>query len=126
MGPKTRHLLGWVLAGLITALLVITGIFKIRGGAEIEKNVVAMGFTMDVVKGIGIIELICALFFIFPRTGVFGSMLVAAYMGGAIATHLQHNLPIGLPVLIECLVFLSAVIRYPELLRRLVGTTVVV
>lgn len=123
MTPKTRNIIGWVFTVLITLLLVFTAILKIKGGDEMAKNVTAMGLTMDTVRVIGIVELICALLFIIPRTSVLGTLLVAAYMGGAIATHVQHQLPITVPVIVECLVFISAAIRFPELTRRLRGNT---
>jgi hypothetical protein len=126
MTPKTRNIIGWILTVLITLLLVFTAILKIKGGDEMAKNVTAMGLTMDTVRMIGILEFICALLFIIPRTSVLGTLLVAAYMGGAIATHVQHQLPITVPVIVECLVFISAAIRFPELTRRLTGSNATV
>jgi hypothetical protein len=42
-------------------------------------------------------------------------------LGGAIATHLQHQQNILFPIAIEVVVWLNAVIRFPELTRRLVS-----
>jgi hypothetical protein len=121
MSPKARNITGWVLTALIGLLLIFSAIIKIKGGDEMAKNIVAMGLTMDNIKIIGVVEIICALLFIIPRTGVLGTLLVAAYLGGAIATHVEHQLPVMMPILVECLVFITAIIRFPELSRRLMG-----
>jgi len=126
MSPKTRNIVGWVLTCLIALVLLFSAALKLKGGEEMAKNIAGMGFTLDSIKIIGVVEILCALFFIFPRTGVLGSLLVAAYLGGAIATHAEHQMPVMVPVAIECLVFITAAIRFPELTRRLMGTTVVV
>lgn len=126
MSPKTRNIIGWILTAIVGLVLISTALLKLKGGAEMEKNVTAMGLTMSTVHMIGIVELICALLFIFLRTGVLGTLLVSAYLGGAIATHVQHQLPLAVPVIMEVIVYITAAIRFPELTRRLIGTTVVV
>ena len=83
-----------------------------------------MGMTLATIRTVGIVELLCIVLFAIPRTGVLGAMLLSAYVGGAIATHLEHSLPVTMPVIIECVVFITAVIRFPELLRRLTGKVV--
>ena len=49
--------------------------------------------------------------------------MLAAYLGGAIATHLTHQQPIFAPALIQAVVWITAVIRFPELTRRFVAST---
>ena len=68
---------------------------------------------------IGIVELVSLLLFIFPRTGVIGTILLSAYMGGAIATHVQHGVPILAPCIILTFVLLVAFYRFPELVSRI-------
>ena len=126
MSPKTRKILGWVLTAIIGLILVATGVMKLMGGEQMEKGTASMGISMDTIKIIGVIEMICALLFVFPRTGVLGALLLSAYLGGAIATNLEHHQPFIVPVVLNCIVFITAAIRYPELTRRLLGTTVVV
>jgi hypothetical protein len=126
MSPKTRNIVGWVLTGIIGLILVGTGVMKIIGGEQMAAGAATMGLTVDSIRIIGCVEIFCALLFIFPRTGVLGTLLVAAYLGGAIATTLEHHLSMMLPVLLNCVVFITAAIRFPELTRRLLGTTVVV
>ena len=76
----------------------------------------ASNFTM-----IGVVELISVILFIIPRTAVLGTLLLAAYMGGAIATHLEHGQSIVAPAVIAAFVWIVAVVRFPELRSRIAG-----
>jgi hypothetical protein len=121
MSPKARSITGWVLTVLITLLFIFSAFAKLKGGEEVAKGVATMGITMDTIRIIGIVELLCALLFVIPRTGILGTLLIASYGGGIIATHLEHQLPILVPVLLQCVIFITAVIRFPELSERLMG-----
>lgn len=81
----------------------------------------SMGIDDTTYQIIGVIELVSLILFLIPRTGVVGSLLLIAYMGGAIVTHLQHQQPFIVPVIIESLVWISAALRFPELVTRLFG-----
>jgi len=63
----------------------------------------------------------CILLFIFPRTGILGTLLLVAYMGGAIATHLEHGQSIVVPCVIQTIVILISFYRFPELVNRMLN-----
>ena len=69
---------------------------------------------------LGVIGILSFSLFIFPRTGVVGTQLLVAFLGGAIAIHLQHQEPVIKAILVHILVVLTAVIRFPELIQRAV------
>jgi hypothetical protein len=69
-----------------------------------------------------VVELTCLLLFVIPRTGILGTMLLSAYMGGAIATHLEHGQSILAPCFIQAFVFVVAFYRFPELRSKLFNT----
>jgi sorbitol-specific phosphotransferase system component IIC len=125
MNPKTRRIIGWVLTAILALLLISSAIMKLIGTEEVLKGTTALGLSKSEVTIIGLVELLSALLFIFPRTGVLGTLLLAAYLGGAIATHLEHQLPIMVPVIIESVLCITAAIRFPELTRRLSGNATV-
>lgn len=83
-----------------------------------------LGFSASTYLVIGIIEIVSLVLFIVPRTGVLGSLLLIAYLGGAIVTHLQHNESIVMAVTIQILLWIAAVIRFPELKERLLTAKV--
>lgn len=98
-----------------------SGITKLSGGeqaAEIAKNVGGDGH----VKLLGILELLIVALWIPRRTGVLGCLLGTAYFGGAIAVHFVADQSPMAPMIIQTLLWIAAVIRFPELLTRIKGT----
>lgn len=92
---------------------------KISGATEVIENGAKFGIPFSTFMIIGIIELIALILFIIPRTGILGTLLLASYMGGAIATHLEHNESIITPCAIAAFVWVVAFVRFPELSKRL-------
>jgi len=121
MSPKTRNIIGWILTSLIAIVFLMSAFMKLTGSEAAIKGAAALGLTADTLRIVGIIEVLSILLFIIPRTGMLGTLLVAAYLGGAIATHLEHHESVMAPVIIQCVVWITATIRFPELSRRLMG-----
>ena len=121
MKQKTKNIIGWVLTGMLSLVFIASGSMKLMGGEEVLKGAAAMGISAGTFKIIGVLEIISIILFIIPRTGLLGTLLLAAYVGGAIVTHLEHQQAVFVPVIIQCLVWITAAIRFPELSRRLKG-----
>ena len=121
MTEKSRNITGWILTGLISIVFIASAVMKLKGGEEIVKATAAMGMSLGVFKMLGVIELLSLILFIIPRTGLLGTLLLTAYLGGAIATHLEHQQSVLTPVIIESVLWITATIRFPELSRRLLG-----
>ncbi len=68
---------------------------------------------------LGIIEISSVVLFLYPRTGILGTLFLSSYLGGAIATHLQHQQNILFPMAFEAVLWMAAVIRFPELTQRI-------
>ena len=54
---------------------------------------VQLGFPASSVLPLGLIELVCLVLYLVPRTSVMGAILWTGYLGGAIATHLRLGNP---------------------------------
>ncbi len=121
MSPKTTQILRWVFGALVTALFLFSAIGKITASEEMLKMATKFGLDASIFKTLGIIEVICALLFLYPRTGVLGTLLLAAWMGGAIATHLEHGESVIPVCVIQAILWIVAVFRFPELKNRLMG-----
>ena len=122
MSPKTTQILRWVFGALVSALFILSASGKIMGAEEAIKMGTKFGLDASTFKTLGIIEVICALLFLYPRTGVLGTLLLAAWMGGAIATHLEHGESVIPVCVIQAILWIVAVFRFPELKNRLMGT----
>jgi len=119
MSKKTITTTGWILTIVVAVLLTMSAFMKLTQNETALTQAASFGINADTYFFIGIIEIISLILFIIPRTGVLGSLLLVAYMGGAIVTHLQHQQPIVMAVIIQTLVWVTALVRFPELRHRL-------
>ena len=89
-GSKGQRIAGWVLSGLLAAFLIIASAMgkftEWEGKAEMFAK---MGWSEDLMFTIGIVEVAIAILFLIPRTGFVAAILLAAYLGGAVATHIR-------------------------------------
>lgn len=123
MSTKARKIIGWILASLIAGFLCFSasaklGLMDFPGK---EEMFLKMGLTGNEPLFVGILEVTGALLFLFPRTGVIGALFLSAFVGGVIATHLEHDNNIIFGVVFETLVWIIAFIRFPELSQRILG-----
>ena len=118
---KSKKIIYWVLTGLVALPFLGSASGKLIGNEETIQAAISFGLDAQTFQMLGVVELICLLFFIIPRTGVLGTLLLAAYMGGAIATHLEHGVSIVAPCVIEVILFMVAFYRFPELRKALMN-----
>lgn len=116
---KTNKTVAWVLTGLISLAFIGSAAGKFMANADALKMAASMGIDANTYLLIGVLELLCLILFIIPRTGVLGTLLLAAYMGGAIATHLEHGESILAPCVVQTVLFLVAFYRFPDLRKKL-------
>jgi len=121
MNTKTKNIINWVLTALVAIIFLGSGINKVMGNAEALKMAEGFGISATNFKLIGTVEVVATLLFIFPRTGILGSLLLIAFMGGSIATHVEHAQPIMAPVIIAAFLWIVAIIRFPELSKKIMG-----
>ena len=112
---KSKKITQWVLTGLVGFIFLGSAVGKFTANEEALKMAAGFGLDAGTYTLLGILELICVILFIIPRTGIIGTLLLAAYMGGAIATHLEHGLSIVAPCVIQSFLFIVAFYRFPEL-----------
>jgi hypothetical protein len=119
MSEKTKKIIYWILTGLVAFVFVGSAIGKFTADAKALEMASAMGLDANTYKLLAIIELVSVFLFIIPQTGIIGTLLLAAYMGGAIATHLEHDQSILAPCVIQSLLWAVAFYRFPELSNSL-------
>lgn len=122
MSQKTIKIAGWTLTIILGLLFIMSAFMKITQNETALAQASSIGIDVTTYQFIGIIEIISLILFIIPRTGVVGTLLLVAYLGGAIVTHLQHQQPITMAVIIQIVLWITAFIRFPELKQRLLST----
>ena len=108
---------GWagrVLTGLAAFAFLASGVMKLAGMAE-KKDLDLIGIPVSMVFPLGILEIACALFYVFPRTAVLGAILLTGYMGGAILTHWRVGDPFFIQIILGVVVWAGIWLREPRL-----------
>jgi uncharacterized membrane protein YphA (DoxX/SURF4 family) len=116
--PKWMTISGWVLTVLMAAALIMSGAMKFTDSPELKEGLEKMRLTHELVKKIGVVEIACAVLYLFPPTTVLGAMLLTGYLGGAVFVHVMLGDPIGnivTPVIIGVLVWLGIFLRESRL-----------
>ncbi len=113
---KARRIAAWVLTSLITLLLVVSSVMKFLRPAEVVATVEKWNLK-DELFLIGAGELVSALLFFIPRTHSLGVLLLSAYMGGAIVTHMQNDEPYIVTSIFLLIIWVTGYLRHPELLQ---------
>lgn len=122
MSNKLKNIIYWVLTGLVAFVFIGSAVGKLTADADALTLAEGFGLNAQTYTFLGIIEIISIILFIIPRTGILGTLLLAAYMGGAIATHLEHAQSVMAPCIIQAFLWMVAIYRFPELLSRMLKT----
>ena len=110
-------ILGRTITGLVLAFLSADATMKLLALAPVLEAGEQLGFPGAYINRVlGLILLIAALLAAFSRTALIGSVLVTAYLGGAVATQLRVGAPLGSHVLFG--VYLGIALWLGLLLRR--------
>jgi hypothetical protein len=113
---KARRITAWVLSTLITLLFIMSAVFKFIRPPEVMEAVQKWNLT-DELTMIGIGELVSALLFFIPKTHSLGVLLLSAYMGGAIVTHMQNDEPYIVQAITLLVIWIIAYLRDPAVLN---------
>ncbi|PWJ53904.1 DoxX-like protein [Dyadobacter jejuensis] len=119
MSQKTMKIAGWVLTIILGLLFTMSAFMKITQNETALTQASEFGLDANTFLLIGIIEIVSLILFVIPKTAILGTLLLVAYMGGAIVTHLQHQQSIATAVIVQTLIWITAFIRFPELKQRL-------
>lgn len=122
MSQKAIKITGWTMTIVLALVFTMSAFLKLTQNETALAQASSFGIDATTYQFIGIIEIISLILFIVPRTGILGTMLLVAYLGGAIITHLQHQQPIAMAVIFQILLWVTAFIRFPELKQRIFST----
>lgn len=92
----TARKIGYVMSGLVVAFMLFDGGIKLIPLDIVVKSSAELGYpaTVELARGLGVLGLLCTALYVYPRTSVLGAVLLTAYMGGTVATHLRVGNPI--------------------------------
>lgn len=85
---------GWVVSGLVGAFLAMSASFKFVTPDIVRETMSGLGWPAHHDLMIGIIETVCVILYLVPRTAVLGAVLETALLGGAVATNVRVDNPL--------------------------------
>jgi len=119
---------GRVISALPVLAMVFSAVIKFRAPPEVVQAFTGKyGYPAEVLTTIGVLEVSCVILYVIPQVAVLGAVLMTAYLGGAVATHVRASEAWFAPVIVAALAWLGLYLREPRLhellpLRRLPET----
>jgi len=114
---------GRVLTGLIVAFLLVDAVGKLIPLAPYVEGTKHVGYAIELVRPLGLLLAIPTLLHLIPRTQFFGALLLTAYFGGAVATHVRIGTSPWFPV-VFCVILWAGYVMRSASLRAFLRTTI--
>jgi|ERR1035441_525475 hypothetical protein len=105
---------GYIMSA-VPVLLFLTGvIMTLLKPPSVVQGFTQFGFSESLLPKLGILELVCTILYVVPRTSVLGAILLTGYLGGATVTHLRVGQAFFMPVIVGVLVWGGLFMRDPR------------
>ena len=93
--PSTARLwTGRIMTGLPLLFLAWDGVMKFVASPMVVEGSARLGFGRSTLPFLGTVELVAVALTCIHRTRVFGAVLLSAYLGGAVSTHVRAGDPL--------------------------------
>ena len=109
--PKWQRVTGWVLSGLLAPVFLSSAFFKV---AQPKGFIEEWSTTYPAASALplGVIELSLFVLYLVPKTRYLGGLLMLAYLGGAVATHVHaKDGKFFVPVIVGVIAWLGLYLR---------------
>jgi hypothetical protein len=113
---------GRIMSAIAVIFMLMDATIHVLKPPPVVQAFAQLGYPIALSAGLGVLEFLCVVIYVIPRTAVFGALLLTGYLGGATATQLRVGSPIFeliFPALIGILVWGGIYLR-EERLRQLI------
>jgi hypothetical protein len=83
-----------VMRAIVVLFLLMDAGIHLATPAPVIQAMNQLGYPLNVAVTIGLIELVCTVLYVIPRTSILGALLLTGYLGGAVAAHMRVGNPI--------------------------------
>ena len=112
---RTTLWIGRVMSALPVLLVGFGSIMKLMGTASVHEGFARVGIPDHLIVPVGVIELICVLVYLIPRTAALGAILMTGLLGGATMTCLRASDPTyPIPIIVGMLAWGGLYLRHPR------------
>lgn len=103
---------GRIISAIPVLMLFFSAGMKLSGSDQVIEGFAQFGYPRSLIRPLGIVELLCTIIYIVPRTSVLGAILLTGYLGGATATHVRLEDPAAIgAVLFGVMIWLGLYLR---------------
>jgi len=105
--PVSKKMLwaGYVMSALPVLLFLMGVVMAFLKPPKMVESFTQFGFSESLLPKLGVLELVCSILYVIPRTSVLGAILLTGYLGGATVTHIRVGQPFFMPVIVGVLVW---------------------
>ena len=118
---------GRAISAVPVLFLLFDSVIKLLNIKPVTDSFNQLGYSPSIALAIGILELICLITYLVPRTSVLGAIILTGYLGGAVATHVRVASPLFshtlFPVYVGLLLWVGLVLRDERSRAMLAGGT---
>jgi len=93
MQPR-RSWAGIILSALPVLFVLFDGAIHLMVSPPVVQAFTQLGYPVSTSRALRVIELVCIVLYLMPRTSVLGAILLTGYLGGAVATNLRVGSPL--------------------------------
>jgi hypothetical protein len=82
---------GRIMSGMVTAFLLFDAVIHLLKPAPVVEAFAKLHLPLSLAVELGIVELLCLVLYVIPRTSILGAVLLTGYLGGAVATQMTTS-----------------------------------
>lgn len=99
--PVSKKMLwtGRIVSALPAVVLLLSGVMKLAKAPAVVQGLAHFGYPENLILGIGIAEVACAIVYLIPRACVHVAILMTGYLGGATAANVRVGEPLALSII---------------------------
>ena len=111
--PVSKKMLwtGRIISAVPVLMLLMSAVMKFVKPPPVVEGFAHLGLPEKLALGLGVLELVCTVLYVIPRTAVLGAILLTGYLGGAIVVHLRVGDPFIGPFIFGVLVWAGLFLR---------------
>ncbi|MDP9290329.1 MAG: DoxX family protein [Thermoproteota archaeon] len=82
------------MSALTAIFMLFDGVVHILQITPVVESFKQLGYPLSVIVPLAIVELICVILYMIPRTSILGAILLTGYVGGAVDSNVRAGNPL--------------------------------
>jgi len=112
--PRWRYYLGWAMSLFVCLGISASGMGKMMKSKFLVESLTKINL-QDHIVTIGIIEIICVIIYLIPKTANIGFFLLCSYIGGIIVSEWAMGFPPTIGIMLAIFLYVGTMLRRPEM-----------